>query len=286
MRNNNVNKNIISIKNLKYKYNSNNLDTVNLVIDNLSLDIRQGEFVAILGKNGSGKSTLAKHLNALLLPNEGEIFVNGMKTSDESSIWNIRRTVGMIFQNPDNQIIANTVKEEVAFGLENIGYEASKIEDRVYEVLRLLSMYEVKNKAPYMLSGGQKQKVAIAGVIAMEPQCIVLDEPTAMLDPNGRKEIIELIKQLNKNQNITIILITHYMEEAAEADRVVVMDQGRIVIDNTPINVFKEVELIKGLGLDVPQVTELAYELQKNNIKIDTDILNIDEMVMRLCQLL
>lgn len=281
---------IIEIENLNYSYKSS--EDINLegtqsvqVLQDINLSIYEGEFVCVLGRNGSGKSTLARHLNGLILPTDGDVIINGMNTKDHNKIWDIRRMVGMIFQNPDNQMVANTVEEDVAFGLENIGYPSEKIRDKVYQTLKEVSMYDYRNKSPHMLSGGQKQRVAIASIIAMEPKCIILDEPTAMLDPSGRSEVIKTIQKLNEEKGTTIILITHYMEEAVQADRVIVIDQGKIYNDGTPENVFRDVSGIKKIGLDVPQVTELAYRLRNKGISLPDNILNIDEMVMKLCQL-
>lgn len=240
------------------KDEEDNVDEVSRAINNLDLDIKEGDFVAILGHNGSGKSTFAKHINAILLPTEGTVWVSGMDTADDSSLLNIRKTVGMVFQNPDNQIIGNIVEEDVAFGPENIGVETAQIWKRVDESLKAVGMTAYRLKSPNKLSGGQKQRVAIAGIMAMKPKCIVLDEPTAMLDPNGRKEVIDTVRKLNKQENITVLLITHYMEEVVKADRVIVMDGGNIVMDGTPKEIFSHVDELKKYRLDVPQVTELA----------------------------
>mgnify|MGYP002519746698 CR=1 FL=1 len=239
----------------------------------------------LYGNNGSGKSTVAKHMNALLTPTEGIVTVNGLDTSDDNNIWDIRSSAGMVFQNPDNQLVATIVEEDVAFGPENLGIPSEEIRKRVDEALAKVGMSEYKKHAPHLLSGGQKQRVAIAGILAMQPKCIIFDEPTAMLDPSGRKEVINNIKELNKKHGITVILITHYMDEAAEADRVVVMDKGKVIIEGVPRDVFSHVEAMKKIGLDVPQVTELCYELRKAGIDIDTKILNVNEMVNALCQL-
>ena len=235
--------------------------------------------------NGSGKSTLSKHMNALLLPSEGTVYVSGMDTKDESNIWKIRNNAGMVFQNPDNQLVATIVEEDVAFGPENLGIAPDEIRNRVDEALKRVNMYEYRRYAPHLLSGGQKQRIAIAGILAMRPECIIFDEPTAMLDPSGRKEVVNTIKELNERYGITIVLITHYMEEAVEADRIVVMDKGKIVMEGTPREIFSNVPLMKNIGLDVPQMTELAYELQNSGVNIASDILTIDEMVNALCQL-
>jgi len=261
------------------KDEEDNVDEVSRAINNLDLDINEGDFVAILGHNGSGKSTFAKHINAILLPTEGTVWVSGMDTADDSSLLNIRKTVGMVFQNPDNQIIGNIVEEDVAFGPENIGVETAQIWKRVDESLKAVGMTAYRLKSPNKLSGGQKQRVAIAGIMAMKPKCIVLDEPTAMLDPNGRKEVIDTVRKLNKQENITVLLITHYMEEVVKADRVIVMDGGNIVMDGTPKEIFSHVDELKKYRLDVPQVTELAYELKKSGLNLPEGILNIDEFV-------
>jgi len=273
---------IIEIKDLVYKYRS---DDEELAIKKITKDINSGEFVVVIGHNGSGKSTLAKLMNALLVPTEGDITVDGMNTKEEESVWAIRQTAGMVFQNPDNQIVATIVEEDIAFGPENLGLEPKVILDRVNEALTIVDMDHHRHRAPHLLSGGQKQRVAIAGVIAMKPRCIIFDEPTAMLDPSGRKDVLHTIKKLNKEENITIVHITHFMEEAVDADRIIVMEEGKVILEGTPREVFSEVELLKSLGLDVPQVTELAHELIKEGVNIPKDILTVDEMVMYLCQL-
>ncbi len=275
----------IHSENLVFKYDNNGNDDGKIAINSVNIDINKGDFVVILGHNGSGKSTFAKHINALLIPTEGKLYVGGLDTTVEENVWNIRNKAGMVFQNPDNQIVATIVEEDVAFGPENLGVEPEEIRRRVDDSLKRVNMYEYKKHGPHLLSGGQKQRVAIAGILAMMPECIVLDEPTAMLDPSGRKEVIKTVRDLNKEYGITIVLITHYMEEAVEADKIYVMDSGKIVIEGTPKEVFKEVETMKKLGLDVPQMTELSYELKKNGIDISEDILTIDEMVNALCQL-
>ena len=259
-----------------YSYD-NGVKKIDTVLDNLDLNIKKGEFVAVLGHNGCGKSTLARHFNGLLIPLGGNVYVNGINTKDEDKIWEIRRKVGMVFQNPDNQIVANVVEEDVAFAPENLGVPSDEIRKRVDDALKTVDMYHYRKHAPHLLSGGQKQRVAIAGAIAMQPECIVMDEPTAMLDPMGRKEVIETILKLKSQKNMTVVLITHYMDEAALADRVVVMDDGKIVIDDVPRKVFSQVELLKQLGLDVPQVTEVAYELNQSGIDIDYDVLTVPE---------
>lgn len=268
-----------------FKYDGQNEGETKVAVNGVDLSVKKGEFLVILGHNGSGKSTLAKHMNALLLPSEGEVYIDGMDSRHQEHLWDIRSKAGMVFQNPDNQIVATIVEEDVAFGPENLGVPSDEIRKRVDESLKAVNMFEYRRHAPHLLSGGQKQRVAIAGILAMAPQCIVLDEPTAMLDPSGRKEVIRTITELNKKRGITIILITHYMEEAVEADRIVVMDEGKVKLEGTPKQVFSNVELMKQIGLDVPQVTELAYELSKSGIDIKSDILTISEMVNTLCQL-
>lgn len=269
---------MIRVENVTYKY-TNSSDEMNVALNGIDINVNKGEFIVILGHNGSGKSTLAKHINAILLPNTGKVFVNGMDTSNDDLLWEIRKTAGMVFQNPDNQIVATIVEEDVAFGPENLGIEPKEILNRVNNSLRVVEMEEYRNHSPHLLSGGQKQRIAIAGVLAMNPDCIVFDEPTAMLDPAGRKEVLKTIKKLNKEENKTIIHITHYMDEAVEADRVYVMENGEIVLTGTPKEVFSKVEFIKSLGLDVPQVTELVHELRKEGIDLPLDILTIDELV-------
>lgn len=276
--------NIIEVKNLSFDYETEDGDKYR-AIDGLSLDVKKGEFVVIIGHNGSGKSTLSKNLNAILVPTEGDILVNGMNTKDEDKLWDIRQTAGMVFQNPDNQIVATIVEEDVAFGPENLGIEPAEIRKRVEESLKSVGIYEFKDRQPHLLSGGQKQRVAIAGIIAMKPDCIIFDEATAMLDPSGRKEVMKTIKKLNREDNITTIHITHFMEEAVDADRVIVMEKGKKVLEGTPREVFKEIEMLKNIGLDVPYMTELSYMLNKEGIKIKDDILTVDEMVEELCRL-
>lgn len=264
--------NIIEINNLHYTYPGDEIET----LSGVSLEIEKGSFVAVLGHNGSGKSTLAKHLNAIYTPTEGQVLVNGMDTKDEERLLQIRSTVGMVFQNPDNQLVANMVEEDVAFAPENLGVPSAEIRERVDRALRQVGMYEFRLHAPHLLSGGQKQRVAIAGVIAMEPQVIVLDEPTAMLDPKGRREVIETITRLCREKGITAVLITHHMNECVNADRVVVMSNGRIVADGTPENVFSQVELMRSEGLTVPATTELLYELNKNGLDLNLCALSYD----------
>ncbi|WP_346873988.1 energy-coupling factor transporter ATPase [Clostridium sp. UBA5988] len=272
-------------ENLRYTYPPDSEGNIKLAIDGVNITINKGEFVVVLGHNGSGKSTFAKHINALLIPTEGKISVSGYDTSKEENVWNVRSKAGMVFQNPDNQIVATIVEEDVAFGPENLGVEPKEIRRRVDESLKRVNMYDYKKHGPHLLSGGQKQRVAIAGILAMMPECIVLDEPTAMLDPSGRKEVINTIMDLNKNNGITIVYITHFMEEAVAADKIYVMDSGKVIVEGKPREVFQNVEIMKNLGLDVPQMTELAYELNKSGVNIKSDILTIDEMVRELCQL-
>ena len=256
---------------------------VTKAIEDVSLEIQKGQFIAVLGHNGSGKSTLAKHINALLVPTEGTMWVDDMNTTDEEDVWKIRQKAGMVFQNPDNQIIGNVVEEDVGFGPENLGVPTDEIWKRVEESLTATGMISYRTHSPNKLSGGQKQRVAIAGVMAMQPECIVLDEPTAMLDPNGRKEVLRAVRKLNEEKGVTVILITHYMEEVVFADRVFVMDSGRLVMQGTPREIFSEVEKLKELRLDVPQVTLLAYELRKSGVDLPEGILTIEELVNALC---
>ncbi|MCM1189775.1 MAG: energy-coupling factor transporter ATPase [bacterium] len=260
-----------------------NVEGITTAVDRVSLDIRQGEFIAILGHNGSGKSTLAKHINAILNPTEGTVWVDGMDTSDEVHVWDIRQTAGMVFQNPDNQIIGQVVEEDVGFGPENMGVPTKEIWERVEESLKAVGMYEYRKHSPNKLSGGQKQRVSIAGVLAMHPKCIVLDEPTAMLDPNGRREVIRAVRALNDVEKVTVILITHYMEEIIHADRAFVMDAGRIAMEGTPREIFSQVEELKKLRLNVPQVTLLAHELKKRGVNLPDGILTARELADCLC---
>ena len=267
---------IIEIKNVSYEYSNQDEEGVSYTaVNNLSLNIERGSFTVILGHNGSGKSTLAKMLNGLYKPTFGDIFVDGINTRDEETEIEVKRRVGMVFQNPDNQLIASIVEEDVAFGPENLGLEPPVIRERVKNALKAVGMEEYANSTPHRLSGGQKQRIAIAGIIAMEPECLVLDEPTAMLDPKGRREIISTLHKLNKEKGITVILITHYMEEAENADRVLVMNDGEIIKDATPKEVFTDVELLKSVGLDVPQTTELLYNLQKSGFGVNTNVISI-----------
>lgn len=276
--------NFLSAKDLKFSYINDTGDerTETEVLHGVSLDIKKGEFVALLGHNGSGKSTLAKCFNAINIAQEGTVFSCGMDASKEENLLPIRQKVGMVFQNPDNQIVATIVEEDVAFALENMGVEPKEIRRRVDEALKTVDMYEYREHAPHKLSGGQKQRVAIAGVIAMQPECILLDEPTAMLDPKGRAEVMKTIKMLNKEMGVTIVLITHYMEEAAQADRVVVADEGRIIMDGAPKQIFSQVDKLRSIGLDVPQVTELVYLLRKEGIDLDPETITEDECVEQL----
>lgn len=272
---------VIKIKDLVFEYirrdEEGNVEGITKAVDDVNLDIKQGDFVAILGHNGSGKSTLAKHMNAILYPSEGTVWVDGKDTMDEENVWDIRQTAGMVFQNPDNQIIGQIVEEDVGFGPENMGVATKEIWERVEESLKAVGMYEFRKHSPNKLSGGQKQRVSIAGVIAMHPKCIILDEPTAMLDPKGRKEVIRAVRALNDVEKITIILITHYMEEVIYADKVYVMDKGRVTMQGSPREVFSRVEELKELRLDVPQVTLLAHELRKEGFPIPEGILTKEE---------
>ena len=277
---------IVKTSEVVYEYirrdEEGNVEGITTAVDKVSLDIAQGEFIAILGHNGSGKSTLAKHINAILNPTEGTVWVDGMDTADEEKLWEIRQTAGMVFQNPDNQIIGQVVEEDVGFGPENMGIPTKEIWERVEESLRAVGMYEYRKHSPNKLSGGQKQRVSIAGVLAMHPKCIVLDEPTAMLDPSGRKEVIRAVRALNQVEGVTVILITHYMEEIIHADRVFVMDQGKIAMEGTPKEVFSQVEKLKELRLDVPQVTLLAYELKRRGLALPDGILTAEELADQL----
>lgn len=274
---------MLNAKDLFFYYKKD--DKEDTALNGVNIEIKKGEFLAVIGHNGSGKSTLAKHFNGILIPSSGDVFVDGINTKDEEKLWDIRQSAGMVFQNPDNQIVATIVEEDVAFGPENLGVPPKEIRQRVLKSLEVVDMEEYANHGPHLLSGGQKQRVAIAGVLAMKPKCIIFDEPTAMLDPSGRKEVIETIKKLNKDEGITIVLITHYMEEAVDADRIVVMEEGKIALEGKPREVFSKVGELKRLGLDVPQMTELAYELGKNGVELREDILTIEEMVDELCRL-
>ena len=276
---------ILETKDLHFRYDEE-AGPSPVVLDGVDLQIEEGTFVAVLGHNGSGKSTLAKHMNAILLPSGGKVYVNGMDTADEDKLLDIRRTVGMVFQNPDNQIVANVVEEDVAFAPENLGVPSDEIRRRVDDALKAVGMYEYREHAPHLLSGGQKQRVAIAGVIAMQPRCIVLDEPTAMLDPIGRAEVLKTIKQLNRTSGVTVVLITHHMDEAAQADRLVVMSKGKVIADGAPRAVFQQVEELKAVGLTVPETTELLWELRKAGLDVSLDALSDEECAQELYQLL
>ena len=280
---------IVEAKNLTFEYirrdEESNVEGITTAVDNVNIDIKAGDFVAVLGHNGSGKSTFAKHLNALVMPTEGTVYVDGMDTKDSGNTLSVRQTAGMVFQNPDNQIVGTLVDEEVGFGPENIGIPTEEIWERVEKSLKAVGMYQFRNASPNKLSGGQKQRVAIAGIVAMKPKCIVLDEPTAMLDPLGRKEVLNVLHELNRKENVTIILITHYMEEVIDADYVYVMDGGKLVMDGTPRQIFTQVEMLKSMRLDVPQVTELAYELKKAGLPIKDGIIRNEELVEELKRL-
>ena len=282
-------KSLIDIKNLIFEYvrrdKDGEVDGFTRAIDDVSFDVSQGDFIAILGPNGSGKSTLAKHLNSLLYPTEGVVYVDGKDTSLEENVWDVRKTCGMVFQNPENQIIGTIVEEDVAFAPENMGIESKEIWERVEESLKAVEMYEYKSASPDRLSGGQKQRVAIAGVLAMHPKCIVFDEPTAMLDPEGRKEVIRAARALNDVENITIILITHYMEEAIYADKIYVMNEGRVTMEGSPREIFSRVDELIENKLDVPKATRLAYELRKEGLNIPPGILTGEELTEALCRL-
>lgn len=277
---------IIKTKDLVFDYirrdEEGNVEGITTAVNNVNLEVMPGDFIAILGHNGSGKSTLAKHFNAILMPTEGTVWVDGMDTEDADRLWDIRQRAGMVFQNPDNQIIGQVVEEDVGFGPENMGVPTKEIWERVEESLKAVGMYEYRKYAPNKLSGGQKQRVSIAGVLAMHPKCIVLDEPTAMLDPGGRKEVIRAVRALNDVEKVTVILITHYMEEIIHADKVFVMDSGKIAMQGTPREIFSQVEKLKELRLDVPKVTLLAYELQRNGLPLPSGILTAAELVKAL----
>ncbi|MBO5421400.1 MAG: energy-coupling factor transporter ATPase [Clostridia bacterium] len=269
---------IIKFDNVSFAYKNEEDETAATgVVDGFSIDVPEGQFLAVLGHNGCGKSTIAKLMNGILVPDSGKVTVDGIDTSDDAKVTDVRKTVGMVFQNPDNQIVATIVEDDVAFGPENLGVDPKEIRQRVDDALMAVGMYDFRGREPHRLSGGQKQRVAIAGVLAMNTKCVVMDEPTAMLDPHGRQEVMDTIQMLNKERGITVILITHYMDEAVKADRVVVMDEGRIVLDGVPKDVFKNVEKLKTLGLDVPQATELAYRLRKAGFPIADDILDEEE---------
>lgn len=277
---------IVKAKNLTFEYirrdEDGNVEGITKAVDNVSIDIKQGDFVAVLGHNGSGKSTFAKHLNALVMPTEGTVWVDGMDTREEENTLKVRQTAGMVFQNPDNQIVGTLVDEEVGFGPENIGVPTEEIWERVEKSLKAVGMYAFRNQSPNKLSGGQKQRVAIAGIVAMKPKCIVLDEPTAMLDPLGRKDVLNVLHELNRQENVTVILITHYMEEVIDIDKLYVMDDGKLVMSGTPREIFSQVEKLKELRLDVPHVTELTYELQKEGVPLKNGILTSEEFTEEL----
>ncbi|MDO5310561.1 MAG: energy-coupling factor transporter ATPase [Clostridia bacterium] len=276
---------IIKAENLCFEYKNEESGEVTKVLKNVSAEVKRGEFLAILGHNGSGKSTFAKHINAVLTPNSGKMYVNGLDTSDESRLFEIRKTAGMVFQNPDNQMVANIVEDDVAFAPENLGVPREEIRRRVDSALAAVNMSAFAKHAPHMLSGGQKQRVAIAGVLAMEPEIIILDEPTAMLDPGGRQEIIDTVRHLNHERGITVVLITHYMDEAAQADRIIVMNDGEISMEGTPSEIFPQVERLRSLGLDTPQATELAYELNRDGFDINTEVLSVDKCAEEILRL-
>ena len=280
---------MVHIENIYYRYKDGEMDIgINDVIalDGITLDIPKGQFVVVLGRNGSGKSTLARNMNALLIPDAGAIYISGLDTRIESNVWEIRKKTGMVFQNPDNQIVGTTVEEDVAFGVENIGVKTAEIRVRVDEAVNEVGMSEYMNSAPHLLSGGQKQRVAIAGILAMKPECIVLDEATAMLDPVGRDEVLSVVRRLNKEENITIIHITHHMNEAIKADRVIVIDGGKVILDGKPKEVFKNVDILKSVGLSVPQVTEVFHKLIAKGIVLPTDIISVEEAHKVLIELL
>ena len=276
---------IIKTEDLRFSYPAA-VGVSPVVLDGVDLAIKEGSFVAVLGHNGSGKSTLAKHMNAILLPSGGKVYVDGIDTTDEDRLLDVRRAVGMVFQNPDNQIVANVVEEDVAFAPENLGVPPEEIRKRVDEALKAVNMYEFREHAPHLLSGGQKQRIAIAGVIAMEPRCVVLDEPTAMLDPTGRADVLRTIKALNQERGVTVVLITHHMDEAAQADRLVVMSKGRVVADGVPKEVFSHVEELKAVGLTVPQTTQLLWELRQEGISVPLDALSDEECAAALWSVL
>ena len=275
---------IIRVSDVYYDY-ENPDDTVDTAVNGVSLSVKKGEWLSVIGHNGSGKSTLAKLLNGLFLPREGTVTVEGIDTTDEERIWELRQKVGMIFQNPDNQMVATVVEEDVAFGLENVGIAPEEIRARVDEALAAVNMSQFAGAAPHMLSGGQKQRVAIAGVLAMKPDVILMDEPTAMLDPSGRREVMETVQRLHREEGMTVVLITHFMEEALRGDRVIVMEKGKTVMEGSPREVFTKVETLKGIGLDVPPMTELAHRLKKHGVELDESLMTVEEMVEELCRL-
>ncbi len=275
---------MIHTENLFFRY-ADETDENKYALKNVNIDIEEGEFVVIIGHNGSGKSTLSKLLNGIFIPTKGNILIDGIDTSDEEKIWEIRKRAGMVFQNPDNQLVATIVEEDVAFGPENLGIPAPEIRQRVDQALETVGMIAYKRKAPHHLSGGQKQRIAIAGILAMKPKCIIFDEPTAMLDPAGRKEVVKTIEKLNREDNMTVIHVTHYMDEAVNANRIIVMDKGEVVMQGDPKTIFSQVPKLKLLGLDVPQVTQVSYELKRQGLNISADNLTVEELVDELCQL-
>jgi energy-coupling factor transport system ATP-binding protein len=274
---------IIKIEHMIFEYKREDQIESEIAVNDVSFSVRRGSFTAIIGRNGSGKSTLAKNINALLLPSGGAVYVNGWNTADESKLWKIRQTAGMVFQNPDNQLVSSIVEDDVAFGPENLGIEPTEIRRRVDLSLNAVNMYAERKKAPHLLSGGQKQRIAIAGVVAMKPECIILDEPTAMLDPHGRQDVMDIIEKLNQ-EGITILLITHFMDEAAKADRVIIMDQGKLIMEGTPAEVFSKEEELRAMNLDVPFAVELAGRLRKRGVPVPVNIISDEEMVDFLCQ--
>lgn len=275
---------MIEVQNVCFVYPHNNEEENVIALDGVDFHINKGEFVGIIGHNGSGKSTLAKLFNAIIFPTKGDVIVNGFNTKDQEHLWDIRQTAGMVFQNPDNQLVATIVEDDVAFGPENLGVSPLEIRERVDQALAIVEMQGYAHQKPQQLSGGQKQRIAIAGILAMEPECIIFDEPTAMLDPSGRRDVMRTIKKLNREKNMTVIHITHFMNEIIDADRIIVLDKGKIVMKGIPEAIFKNVQALKEIGLDVPQMTELAYELRNEGLDIRDNILNIDEMVEALCQ--
>lgn len=281
---------MVKVENLVFEYirrdENNEVIGVEMALDHLTFQVNKGEFVAILGQNGSGKSTLAKHINAILLPGEGTVYVDGIDTRDDGMLWEIRQRAGMVFQNPDNQIVQNVVEDDVGFGPENLGFSTEEIWRRVEESLKKVGMYRNRKESPNNLSGGQKQRVAIAGVLAMKPKCIVFDESTAMLDPAGREQVMEAVKEINKKEGITVLWVTHFMDEAAQADRILVMNEGRLVMSGKPKEIFSQTEQLKAFHLDVPQVAELAAELRKRGVPVPADVITVDEFVEKMADML
>lgn len=278
------NNKMIEVRDVHFTYPHHDENEAVLALNGVSLHIEKGEFVGIIGHNGSGKSTLSKLLNAIIFPTQGDVIVSGLNTRDQTHLWTIRQTAGMVFQNPDNQLVATIVEEDVAFGPENLGVPPQEIRERVDRALATVEMQAYAHQKPHQLSGGQKQRIAIAGILAMEPECIIFDEPTAMLDPSGRREVMETIKRLNRDKDMTVIHITHFMEEIVAADRIIVLDKGQVVMEGEPRTIFRQVKRLKEIGLDVPQMTELAYELRREGLEITDDVLSIEEMVNALCQ--